>query len=248
MTDSVTEADFPLMPSNNVARAHLLAFLAVAMFLVTGAGCGGGKEIRHYQPNVATDMIEEASLANDEPDLVMGIEDFSTSPAYDEQRIVYRESPYRFDYYHYHRWSAPPGLQAADVMRQVYQATGAFEAVVGYSSTADVVLTGRVVAYEEVDHADEWQARVSLDLQLRDAMSGRMIWSDRIEQLATLDKQTPNGLAAAMSKAMTRIGIQTTPEILQAARTRKQIQNRPDKQPSSPPETEPTDSPDTNPN
>jgi ABC-type uncharacterized transport system auxiliary subunit len=214
--------------------ATVWSVVLVALASLTLVSCGGGKQIRHYQPRVANDMLDEAALGNDDSDVVLAVEDFATSPAYDEQRIVYRESPYRFDYYHYHRWSSPPGLLVADLIRQIYQATGAYEAVVGYSSTADVVLNGRVVAFEEVDHTETWSARVILDLQLRDAMTGRMLWNERVEQVTTLKDRTPSGLAAAMSRAMTKIGVRTTPAILQAARTRKS-KSAPGKPPSSMP-------------
>lgn len=183
------------------------------------ASCRSSPPIRHYQPEVVQQELGDASSPSD---VVLAIEDFSASAAYDEQRIVYRTNDVQINYYHYHRWASPPGLLVSDMLQQVYRQTNRFEAVIGgYDSRADAVLSGRIVKFEEFDNEDEWRAQVVLELRLRGAGSGELLWDEQIERSVVLDEQSPLGLARAMSRALTRIGSETAPTIVERFREAK---------------------------
>jgi ABC-type uncharacterized transport system auxiliary subunit len=155
-------------------------------------------------------------------DLVLVIDDLTTDAAYDDERIVYRTNPYRFDYYHYHRWSASPGTLVGNYLERAFENSGRFRAVVReVTPDAPVILGGRVVAIEEIS-SDEatWRGRIVLELTLTDARSGKVIWTEQYEETEQLASQSPEGLARALSKAMARIAAQATPKIAElAART-----------------------------
>ena len=191
--------------------------LLLAFALALASACGARPDIHYYQLR-----IDERAMARADRDsaLVFAIETMVGDSAYEDPRIVYRTSPYRLDYYHYHRWSAPPGVMLSDFLRDAYEQTGYFDAVVaGFSPNALVFLSGRLVAFEEVDVApDEWIARVKLNLFLRDAQSGEVVWSDTLMQEAPVHDLTPEGVAAAMSHAVTRIVADTAPQIAEYAR------------------------------
>ncbi|MBA2664895.1 MAG: membrane integrity-associated transporter subunit PqiC [Bradymonadaceae bacterium] len=189
----------------------------LALLVSLAAGCSTSQEIRHYQLHLAPAPSERASTSTG---VVLALDPFVTDAAYDDQRMVYRTSLYRLDYYHYHRWSASPGMMVTDYLRRAYSDLGVFEAVVsGYSSLSHVVLSGRVVALEEVDlEPTQWIARVTLELQLRETASGRLIWSRSYGEEQTMDQRTPEGLATALSVAMTRIVKRSALEIVEAAK------------------------------
>ena len=77
---------------------------ALAGLALVLAACGGKlPETRFYQ------LAAPAAPAPQPPgDLVIALESFDTDAGYDDDRIVYRTTPYRMDYYQYHRWSAAP--------------------------------------------------------------------------------------------------------------------------------------------
>ncbi len=209
-------------PTTTRPSAVLLAgvFLAGALLTTMASGCGS-TPIRHYQPEVYADQLTQADRTAE--NVVLAVQDFSAGAAYDEQRIVYRKGRYRFDYYHYHRWAAPPGMLVADLLRQVYSATDAFQAVVGgYSSSADAVLSGQVIALEEVDVDEKkWLGRVVLDLHLRDARTGELLWNEIVKQEHTMTRQSPTGLTAALSAAITKIGSETAGTLARLAEESK---------------------------
>lgn len=177
----------------------------------------GGTSIRYYQAQVAEEQLRR-SKPNAVP-VVLAVASFQSDVAYDEQRIVYRTSDQRLDYYHFHRWSSSPGDMAAVVLRETYRKLGRFRYVVGgLDPRADVILSGRVVALEEVDLSeDRWEAHVSLELTLRDTVTGDVLWNQLVEERQPIEQQTPEGVALSVGKALTRIGLSTAGAIASAA-------------------------------
>lgn len=174
------------------------------------AGCGSSpKEIHYYQ----LAMPEEGAGAKGQG--VLAVEQIVADSAFDDQRIVYRKSAYRLNYYHYHRWSAPPGMMVSDYLRMAYRQSGRFDDVVsGFTPDATTVLSGRVMALEEVDVSkEEWKARVRIQLHLRDARTGKLLWSGTVSKEEPVKERNPEGLAAALSAAMADVVAETTPEI-----------------------------------
>ena len=186
-----------------------------AVAVVLAVGCSSPQPIRHYEPEVVAQQVQ--SVTQPPSDVILAVEDFSAGTAYDEQRIVYRADQYKFDYYHFHRWAAPTGQLVSDTLREVYRQTGAFKTVVGgYATQADVVLSGRVISLEEVDQSKKrWFGRVVVNIRLRDAKTGELLWNDTMRVKQSMTDQSPDGLAAAISKALTKIGVDTTPKIVQ---------------------------------
>ena len=191
-------------------RAGLIV-TAVALVAAL-VGCrGSAPPVRYYK--IALPDAEPAGQGEGRG--ILALERLNADAAYDDARIVYRESPYRLDYYHYHRWTAPPGLMVSDYLRMAYQQTGKFRSVVaGYSSDADAILSGRLMAIEEVNRTEtEWLARIRLELRLRDARTGDLLWSQVLTETERLERNEPEALAMAMAAAMTRIVETSAPTI-----------------------------------
>lgn len=180
--------------------------LAVAILL---AGCGGKlPETRYYQLSAA------GAPTTSSPAMTIVLEPFTTEASYDDERIVYRTNPYRLDYYQYHRWSAPPGVLVSNFFEEALEQTGKFAVVRELEEGAPVVLAGRVIALEEVDTSPRlWTGRIVLELRLADAKSGAIVWSAQFEEREPLPKQSPEGLARALSTALGRIASKAAPLI-----------------------------------
>ncbi|HET7505484.1 MAG TPA: ABC-type transport auxiliary lipoprotein family protein [Kofleriaceae bacterium] len=181
---------------------------ACALWLACAACAGKLPETRYYQ--LASPEVHRPAGGE-----LLVLEPLSTDAAYDDDRIVYRTTPFRFDYYHYHRWSSAPGIMVGNYLEQALEASGRFRAVVReLTPDAPVILGGRVVAIEEVDRSrTAWIGRIVLELVLTDARSGEALWTDQLEETEPLRSQTPEGLAAALSAAMARIAARTVPVI-----------------------------------
>lgn len=182
---------------------------ALLLAFACAAGCGGrAPETRYY--DLASAARRQAARGP-----VLAIEPLSADEPYDDERIVYRENPYRVDYYHYHRWSASPGALVSRHLERALEASGRFAAVLRDDPKgASFVLGGRLIALEEVDLSRRrWVARVALELHLRDAASGDVVWSRKLEETEPVSRQSPEGVARALSRALDRIARRLAPEL-----------------------------------
>jgi ABC-type uncharacterized transport system auxiliary subunit len=196
---------------------------ALAAWIACAACACSGKlpETRYYQ---LAQLAEPAQLAGPATtttrgDTILVLETLAAEAAYDDDRIAYRTTPVRIDYYHYHRWSSAPGVMVSNYLEQALEATGRFRAVVReLTAAAPVILGGRVLAIEEVDRGPtSWLARIVLELTLSDVRTGEALWTDQIQETEPLAQRTPEGLATALSKAMARIVTRTAPVIADLA-------------------------------
>ena len=183
--------------------------VALSLALALAACSSKTPDTRFYQ--LAAPQQRAAAAG----DITLVVEPLTTDPAYDDERIVYRSNPYRLDYYHYHRWSAAPGMMIGNYLEQALERSGRFGAVKReLTEDAPVVLGGRVVAIEEVDRSrTQWVGRLVIELTLTDAKSNRVLWTEQFEELEPLRTQTPEGLARALSVAMSRIVAKAAPVI-----------------------------------
>jgi ABC-type uncharacterized transport system auxiliary subunit len=186
----------------------------IALIAALCAACGGKVvETRHYQ--LAPPETKPRGGSE-----ILVLESLSTDAAYDDDRIVYRTTPFRLDYYHYHRWTSSPGVMVGNFLEQALETSGTFRAVVRERTPdAPAVLTGRVLAIEEIDRSrTEWLGRIALELMLSDAHTGAILWTERIDESEPLRQQNPEGLAQALSTAMSRIVAHVVPAIEQTIR------------------------------
>ncbi|HEY5925895.1 MAG TPA: ABC-type transport auxiliary lipoprotein family protein [Kofleriaceae bacterium] len=178
------------------------------VLVVALAACGGKlPETRFYQ------LAEPAGKTHAATGVPLVVEALDTDSAYDDERMVYRVTPYRLDYYNYHRWSATPGMLIANYLERAFEKSGKFGAVTREPNpAAPVTLGGRVVAIEEVDQSKtRWIGRVVIELTLTDSATGDVLWAEQYEELEPLSMQTPEGLARALSTALDRIATRAVP-------------------------------------
>jgi ABC-type uncharacterized transport system auxiliary subunit len=195
-----------------MSTRSILAALALA---ATTTACGGKlPETRYYQLATPAPAVSRPSGT-----AVVALESLSTDAAYDDERIVYRTSPYRLDYYQYQRWIASPGVMLADYLASSLARTGRFRALPReLTDAAPVVLSGRVIAIEEIDRGPAtWVGRVAIELTLTNVRTGAAVWTQSFEETEPLAAQTPEGLAAALSRAMTRVVERAAPAIADVA-------------------------------
>jgi cholesterol transport system auxiliary component len=190
-----------------MTRPILLAALLVS------ACAGKVPETRFYQL-----AAPQAGSSRAGAGVTLAIEPLETHPAYDDERIVYRVTPYRLDYYNYHRWSATPGTIVADFLERSFDHSGRFRSITRETKSAPVTLGGRVIAIEEVDESKtKWIGRVAIELTLTNTATGTVVWTRRYDESEPLAKQSPEGLAEALTIAMNRIADQALVEIADLA-------------------------------
>jgi uncharacterized lipoprotein YmbA len=143
------------------------------------------------------------------------VQDMQVAAAYDDARMIYRESEYQLQRYDYHEWAAPLGELVSDALGDGYAASGLFARVErAYDASTDATLHGRVTALEEVDLTPaQWVGHLRLELSLRDTKTSARLWSRDFDVTHPLRERSPSGLAAATSAMLREVIDASAPAI-----------------------------------
>jgi ABC-type uncharacterized transport system auxiliary subunit len=115
--------------------------------------------------------------------LSLEVRPFALAPHLQGDRLAARISPVELEYYAGHRWAAPLEEILAEAVLQGLREAGLFAAVVRSEDPGarpDLTLSGYVRTCEEEDRFDGWWGVAVLEVALRDAGSGRVLWSGEV--------------------------------------------------------------------
>jgi ABC-type uncharacterized transport system auxiliary subunit len=122
---------------------------------------------------------------------------FTADEPYGTARLAYRTSPYRLDYYVYHRWAADPRRIVAAAARDY------LERAASVVDGPPLELTGHIRRLEEADAAEGCHAVLALDVRLERA--GHVSLARPYADTEPADACRPEAVAAALSLALGRI-------------------------------------------
>ncbi len=186
--------------------------LGAAVWSITAAGCSlttPQPAIHHYAlalqlPAPAASMAKTSLV----------IHPLTARDPYDQERMVYRTSPYAFDLYNSHRWASSPAEQVTHWTRRYLQTTGLFSQVFPTTdSVADVVLGGVIRQCEELDHDTTWEAALSIDFWLTRGDERSPFWFRSYTSTTPASRRNPEAIAEAMSRGLADILQRLTTDI-----------------------------------
>lgn len=184
----------------------ILAVLVAGVLSLAATACGGHTSVKQYQISLEQKQISEPNCPETR-NKQLTIELFNSSSAYDESRIAYRKSPYRINYYYYHRWVVPPNMMLTDLLREGFAETNCFAGVnIGYKHARDLIVGGRVLRFEEVDVSEQkWTANLKVDIWLRRVGEDAVVWQQIFDIEVPVPKHSPEQVTKALSEAANRV-------------------------------------------
>lgn len=173
---------------------------SLVVWMLSG-GCGSVPPTYYYR--IQYDIQDRRSADNTLP-VTLGIQPFTADVAYQDERIVYRESRYEVRFYHYRRWVAPPRKLVTQSVLKQFEASGRFDEVVRLPafSQADYVLSGEIRAFEELDAEDGWYGLVTIAFTLTDRQTSEVVWEEEITQRTPAAAKEPLAVVEAISKSL----------------------------------------------
>jgi ABC-type uncharacterized transport system auxiliary subunit len=135
-----------------------------------------------FDPDTVGTMPAPASQLSS----VVAIAAFEADIPYQQDKIVFRNSPYEVAFYVYHKWLRPlPELVTTKVLQQA-AASDMFSRVHGqaFQVAADYVLVGSITMFDRWDGAQASDVRVQLVYQLLDSYGEQILWMDTIDSTA----------------------------------------------------------------
>ncbi len=177
-------------------------FLPIFIAALSLFACAGSESSTRYYTLAAIDSPK----ATQSYPYNLVVKKFSIDPAYNQTRIVYRESPYDFMYYNNDLWATSPEHQIATVVAEELKRSGLFAKIEQRATEIpDMELSGFVVALEEVDvDSTERYARVAVELSLRDAKKDSLLWKKSYDEQERLAGTDPREIAKSASKLVNR--------------------------------------------
>lgn len=198
----------------------LLTFIAVQL-----VGCGSIPRTYYYRIDYTPEAIENP---NHDYTATLGIKQFTADVLYESDKIVFRDSPFEAQFYHYRRWIAPPKKIVTEKVIEQFEVAGLFQRVVKIPSTAkiDYVLHGNVEAFEEWDDGENWFGVVTIDFTLEDPISKEIIWRNLVTKRNPVPKKQPIEVVKAISKSLNEVVKSAIEQIRNDMNLSKALSNR----------------------
>ena len=163
------------------------------------AGCGAARPSKYYQLTIPGEAAQAADPTPFPVTLLIG--PLRASHLYREDQIVYSTSGENMGTYQYQRWAEPPAEMLRDVLLRELRGSGRYRAVdvLRSNSRGDYVLYGRLYDFKEVS-GSSLMARVTMDLELREAKTGSTVWTHYYSHDEPADGKDINAVVAALDR------------------------------------------------
>ncbi|MAE71312.1 MAG: hypothetical protein CME06_12705 [Gemmatimonadetes bacterium] len=122
----------------------------------------------------------------------------------DRNRIVYRHSANRLNYYRYHQWAVPPRTMVSDVLARHIAAAGIFEEVRRQfiDEQPDLEIRGRLFALERLDSGAFGAAHLAMELKLSRRTDGRVLAHHEFDRETRLHTESMTFFAQTISRML----------------------------------------------
>ena len=167
------------------------------------ANCGSVPQTFYYRVDY---QIEELRNGNHVIPLTLGITQFDADVLYEGDRIVYRQSPYQVQFYHYRRWVAPPKKIVTEKVLKQFQASAVFANVVRIPSATkiDYTLNGEIQAFEEWDEGGIWYGLVTIEFKLQNT-DLEIVWNKVFSEKTTIERKNHIEIVKAISRSLDKV-------------------------------------------
>lgn len=162
--------------------------LLIILFLVSN--CGSIPDIHYYVIDIPYKSTKTEDARHQ---IVLGIEKLEADPLYEQDRLIYRDSPHEIKFYNYHRWISPPREIVTAKLIEQFSTSGLFKQVVSYPRIGkiDYLLRGTLKTFEEWDKGDDWYAYVKLHFELMNMENNNLVWQDLLTKKTRVTQKKP---------------------------------------------------------
>ena len=179
-------------------KITLLALLLVSIFISSCSLFSSSKQqVKHYYqiyytPDNSTKPPIEATLR---------IKSFDADKIYKRYNMVYRSSFEEMFYYNTHFWATKPSDMITDLVANHFQKQHVFSDItVSMDKKPNYVVSGRIMALDEIVEGEKSYARVSIFFELKDYKTDKTIITHTFEKRLEAEEQKPLYIVRAMGE------------------------------------------------
>ena len=190
---------------------RLLVLIFCGLFCLTGCSAleKPKPKIHHFTLEYTVLKIEDLKPI----DAVLRVDRFGVAPAYNSNRMIYRDQSFKRDEYVYSKWIGNPGDIVTYFLARDLRDSDLFKAVFTYKShqAASYAMEGSVDEFFEWDTPEGWDAVLGLSITLvvlqEPDVSKRILFQKSYRVTRRCKEEHPRGLAETMSLAMREVSL-----------------------------------------
>jgi ABC-type uncharacterized transport system auxiliary subunit len=146
----------------------------IAMLCTLVSACATGRPIKYYRIEVP---VPATAAADAIFGVTLQVANIDSPPLMRDGRILYRVGAHEMGAYEYHRWVETPDRMVQSSLVRLLRASGKYQSVdTPRSIRPDYTVQGKIYEFAEIDKPEIY-TRVSMEIELHDAKSGRTLWS-----------------------------------------------------------------------
>ena len=146
----------------------------------------------YYQPPVGPEQPIKATLR---------IKTFDADKAYKKYNLVYRTSFEEMFYYNTHFWASRPDYMITDLVANHFSKQRVFsDIIISMDKKPDYILSGRILALDEVIEDEKSYARVAIIFELKDYKTADVIVAHSFDTKLETKGRKPVDVVRAMGE------------------------------------------------
>lgn len=188
------------------SRLVLLGLAVLTTLIATAflSGCGHAPQRKYYTLSYP---LEQDTENLNRPTLYpasLRIKKFTIAVPYNRPQLVYRQSPFEFQYYGYRFWAAKPQEMVRDMMKEHLQSLHIFNTVeLEYTDKPpEYELSAEVDAIEEYDSGNDWYAHLAMKIELSRFSDKKVLWRHSFDRKRPVYKKNPVYVIRTLSEIL----------------------------------------------
>jgi ABC-type uncharacterized transport system auxiliary subunit len=206
-------------------KSGIILLLFVLLIILSGCLGGTGKApfIRHY----VLEYPPPHNGGRPSVEAMVRVARFAANRLYNGSAMLYREGPFRREAYPEHRWRVSPADMVTEFLRRDLREAGLFRAVLSPRDVEEVrySLEGGVEEFLESGEGGERKAILTTTITFMDLprkeSAGLVVFQKTYRCESVVSRLGADGLAAAMSLAMSQLSRQVIADIDTALRRKE---------------------------
>ncbi len=179
-------------------RARVSAVVSGLVFVV---GCGSVPQRQYF--TLSYPLTEDRATESRPPlhPLRLRLKPFTSTLPYDRPQIVYRQSPYLFQYYAFRLWASKPQHMLREIVgRHLLASRLVADVEREYGEhLPDYELGAEVEAIEEFDSGDVWYGHLAMRFELIRFRDKAVVWRGHFDRRRVVHKKEPVHVVRALS-------------------------------------------------
>lgn len=179
-------------------RARVSAVMSGLVFVLA---CGSVPQRQYF--TLSYPLTEDRATESRPPlhPLRLRLKPFTSTLPYDRPHIVYRQSPYLFQYYAFRLWASKPQHMLREIVERHLLASrlvADVEREYG-DHLPDYELEAEVEAIEEFDSGDVWYGHLAMRFELIRFKDKKIVWRGHFDRRRVVHKKEPVHVVRALS-------------------------------------------------